>query len=152
MEAIMSEHEGPLLRYAARILGNSGMAGDAVEEVFIRFFRNRDWRVDVARGEASIWLYRTVHEIAAGRICSDRVTARGVPKAYSSQQRPAEKAMEAIRGLDLHEQQVIVLKVFEHKSNFEISRITGISETMVAASLSLYIMKVATELKKAGLL
>ena len=79
----MSEHEGPLLSYAARILGDGGMAEDAVEEVFIRFFRNRDWRVDIIREEASIWLYRTVHEIAAGRICrpehtSDRELARGV--------------------------------------------------------------------------
>lgn len=162
MEAIVAEHEGELLRYAARILNNRQSAQDVVQNVFIKLFRS--WQKgtepsDRLRG----WLFRVTHNEAVDHIrresrlrqlherdseeraepCLDgRHCAMGVDEKKSI-------VLEHLRALHPREQQIVLLRLESGLSYREISRITGRTEGNVGNILHHAVKKLAERIGKA---
>ena len=62
-EHMVATYEAPLLRYAARLLRDPDAAQDAVQNAFLRLYRN--WPGAWEPGPAvSSWLYRVTHNAA----------------------------------------------------------------------------------------
>jgi len=149
VEAVISSHEGPLLRYAMMLLGNSEAVQDAVEEAFVKVLVDPAEAAGMPDGSLSIRLYRAVSAAVSSRFAKQGRLKRGAPAEMPA---PAEAALNAVRTLDFAEQNVVILKIFEGKNNEEISHITGLGKDCVDEMLRRSIIKTAEELKKAGLL
>jgi len=161
-EAIVSEYEGRLLRYAARILRDYGAAQDVVQDTFIKLFRN--WKEELTPSpNLSSWLYRVAHNAAVDLLrkrerrrllhskqaeMSDRfsVPNRGAAFRGSAE---SDSAGTVLKTLSLREQQLVILKIYEEKSYKEISQITGITVSNVGYILHHAMKKMAEEFKKA---
>lgn len=168
MEAIMTEHESGLLRYATRLLNNPDTAQDVVQNVFIKLYRNwpegmnpspklKSWLYSVTHNEAVDTIrresrLRLLHEKQAGdpsletaASCADGVHC----PAPSSEDRRAA-VMEHLRKLDPRQQQVLLLRLEEGLSYREISAATGRSEGNVGNLLHHAVKDLAARLKRAG--
>jgi RNA polymerase sigma factor (sigma-70 family) len=159
LEAIIVEYEAPLLRYAGRILRDSHAAQDVVQNAFLRLLKTwaGEW---MPSAQISVWLYRVVHNCAVDYIRTESRRellhlrhAENEPEAVppdlgrgSDVTDEALRAVEMLRGLDLREQQLVILKVFEDKSYKEISEITGLSVSNVG-----YILHFAMKRMAAGM-
>lgn len=155
-EAIVSEYEGPLLRYAGRILFDRVAAQDVVQNTLLRLFRH--WPGDlIPSPQLSSWLYRVAHNCAVDYLRresrrhhvhkkhaeerSDFVAPnRGEGFRISEQ---AAKAAQALQQLSLREQQLVILKVYEEKTYKEISEITELSVSNVGYILHYAMKKLA---------
>jgi RNA polymerase sigma-70 factor (ECF subfamily) len=161
-DAIVSEYEGPLLRYVSRIVHNPDSAQDVVQDTFIRLFRT--WKEELTPGPNVLsWLYRVSHNIAVdllrgqnrrfllhlrqSREQDDSVSP--VLESTAPVSPEAEKAAAAMDGLSLREKQLVILKVYEEKSYREISEITGLTVGNVGYILHNAMGKLAEKLKKA---
>jgi len=161
-EAVVSQYEGSLLRYAARIVCDYNAAQDIVQDTFIRFFKK--WKDDpMPSRRMSSWLYRVAHNRAVDylrresrrhllhlRHAADQETSASPDRGRAFRiSEAAEQAVNALRGLALREQQLVILKVYEDKSYREISEITGLTVSNVGYILHHAMKKMAAELKKA---
>jgi len=159
-ETIVSEYEGPLLRYITRIVRNADTAQDIAQNTFIRFFKN--WNDELAPcPQVSAWLYRVAHNCAIDYIRKE--TRRDMLHTNAGNEQPtstppnrgesfriseeAEKAANALKTLSDREQQLVVLKVYEEKSYREISEITGLTVGNVGYILHHAMKKMAVQLK-----
>lgn len=160
-EAVVSEYEGPLLRYATRVTRNENTAQDIVQETLIRLLRS--WRDELTPSpQLSSWLYRVAHNCAVDHMRkesrrhllhtrhaeeSDLSVApdRGRGDRVSDE---AARAAAALQTLSLRERQLVILKVYESKSYREISEIAGLSVGNVGYILHHAMKKLAAELKK----
>ena len=62
LESVIDTFEGPLLRYATGIVGDHGLAQDAVQDAFVAL--SSHWHVDqVPLSETHLrnWLFKVVH-------------------------------------------------------------------------------------------
>ena len=161
-EGVVSEYEGRLLRYAARILWDYGAAQDTVQDTFIKLFRS--WKEELTPSpNLSSWLYRVTHNGAV-----DLLRKRQRRRLLHSKEAEmsghfvapnrgdgfrgsaaSDSAGAALKMLSLREQQLVVLKIYEEKSYKEISQITGITVSNVGYILHHAMKKMAEELKKA---
>ncbi|MDA0991784.1 MAG: sigma-70 family RNA polymerase sigma factor [Verrucomicrobia bacterium] len=155
-EGVVSEYEGALLRYAGRILANQTAAQDVVQNAFVRCYRN--WKDGFEPSpQLSSWLYRVAHNCAVDylrkesrrhllhhRQAEHQPTAvaadRGAAFRISDQ---AAQAARALQTLDLREQQLVILKIYEEKSYKEISTITGLTTSNVGYILHHAMKKMA---------
>jgi DNA-directed RNA polymerase specialized sigma24 family protein len=144
-DKVIARHEGKLLGYAMRVVGDSHRAQNLVEKAFIQVLGSREKQCGLSSDELTAELYRVIYNAAIRLIPSKKRCSAVEIDAW-------QKAMEAVRGLEPMEQQIVILKIFECMTNQEISRITLISEEKVAILLCKSVIKVADELKKAGLL
>ena len=62
-EAIVSEYESALLRYAARIVGGPNAAQDVVQNTFLKLFKHWNEGATPSR-QLAAWLYRVTHNCA----------------------------------------------------------------------------------------
>ena len=62
VEALVSEHGGPLLAYALRHVGDRGQAEDVVQETLLRAWQRLD-RLDPDRGSLRPWLFTVAHNV-----------------------------------------------------------------------------------------
>lgn len=154
-EAIVSEYEGPLLRYAARVTNNVDAAQDVVQVAFLRLFKHWDEQL-VPSPKISNWLYRVTHNCAVDYIRKESRRSE-LHKAHAeecaSSSRFAfggytDKVLSALDVLDMREKQLVLLKVFDEKSYKEISDITGLTVTNVGYILHNAMKKMAQRLKK----
>jgi len=160
-DAIVSEYEGTLLRYVARIVYDYDVAQDVVQETFIRLFKN--WRDELQSSPQILsWLYRVAHNCAVDHLRKEfRRNILHIRHARERQEfippnrgegfhisEAAEKAAGVLRKLSLREQQLVILKVYEEKSYREISDITGLTVSNVGYILHYAMKKMAEELKK----
>jgi len=160
--AIVSEYESALLRYAARIVQHHDAAQNIVQDAFIKLYRN--WKDELLPSAQMLsWLYRVTHNCAIDHLRHE--TRSQLLHVRHAEQRDefvppnrgegfiisddAEKAVVALRKLTLREQQLVVLKVYEEKSYAEISEITGLTTTNVGYILHYAMKKLVAELKKA---
>jgi len=160
-EAVVSEYEGLLLRYSARILQDEHAAQDVVQETFLRLFRN--WKEPFKPcSKMASWLYRVAHNCAVDYL--RRQANREIAHVRHAQEQPeavpphrggepsiseaAEKAAQALQKLSLRERQLVILKVYEEKSYKEISEIMGLSVSNVGYLLHVAMKKLAAELKR----
>ncbi len=159
--AIVSEYEAALLRYAARLLGNSSAAEDVVQEAFIKLYRRWEGTLEPSAG-LSAWLYRVVHNQAVDYIKKESrrsdahqrhieehavMSAPSRPGANRSADETRLNVRDALEKLPLRERELVVLKIFENKSYKEISEITGLTTGYVGNILH-HAMKRLTEILK----
>ena len=158
----MSEYEAALLRYANRLLGNSDIVQDVVQDVFIRLYRT--WKDELKPGpQISTWLYRVAHNCAVDAMRRDHrrelLHLRHANEKADDVQMPrltidpeisdaAEQAAQALRTLNVREQQLVILKVYEDKSYKEIAEIVGISVGNVGYILHYAMRKLAAAMRK----
>ena len=165
MEAIVSEHETALLRYAGRIVNNATSAQDVVQNVFVKLFKL--WKEGM-RPSANLkgWLYRVTHNEAVDYIRREsrrrdlhvRHTEQqaidcpdGLRCAEANQERK-QLVLQFLGRLHPREQQVLLLRLEEGLSYREISGVTGRSEGNVGNILHHAVRKLSQELKKVGCL
>ncbi len=159
-EAIVAEYEGPLLRYALRLVRNYDSAQDVVQDAFIKLFRK--WKEELAPSpKVSSWLYRVCHNCAVDHIRKE--SRRQSLHKRHAEEHPvsvppnrgeafrisdaAARADMALRELSLREQQLVILKVYEEKSYKEIGEIMGLSSGNVGYILHHAMRKMAEALK-----
>ena len=81
IRSVLTEYEGPLTRYAARITGDAERARDVVQETFLRLCREDRARVD---GHLSRWLFTVCRNHALDiRRKERRIETLGITSAAS---------------------------------------------------------------------
>ena len=169
LRAWMREFEGPLLRYAGRILGpDSGDPEDVVQQVFIRCFeymmRNGP---DSIRNPAS-WLFRVAHNLArdAGRRRRRwkglRKTAEEdpvfpAPDAPASPEAALDRelrhaVLDELDALPDLEKEILVLKFDQGLTLRDICEVTGMKLSTVHYHLQRGLRMLAERLRARGLL
>lgn len=126
------EYEAPLLRYASGLLRDPHAAQDVVQNVFIKLFRQ--WAPGKHPTESiRPWLYRVTHNEAIDYLRRQKRLAflhwkhaqEPAPAANPAGDDRIEQVLAAVRKLDLHEQQVVLLRLQEGLSYEDIARVTG---------------------------
>ncbi len=141
VEAAVREHQAPLVRYAARLVGDVERARDIVQDTFVRLLRQPPERIN---GHVVEWLYTVCRNRALdvsrkeGRV---RSFAEGeIEDVRADTPRPgreleAEETRECVLALidrlPPNQQEVIRLKFQSGFSYKEISRITALSVSNV---------------------
>lgn len=160
-DRVVSAYEAPLLRYAARILGNRDAAQDVVQNALLRLFRT--WADSLEPSpQLSAWLYRVAHNCAVDHMRAE--SRRTLLHARHAEESPdslppnrgrefrlsesAELAGAALLRLNIRERQLVVLKVYEEKSYKEISEITGLTVSNVGFILHGAMKKLAAALRE----
>ncbi|MCE9615447.1 MAG: sigma-70 family RNA polymerase sigma factor [Lentisphaerae bacterium] len=159
-ERLVAEYEAPLLRYAARILRDPNAAQDAVQNAFLRLYHNwsEAWEPSP---QLSSWLYRVTHNVAVDHL--RRESRLQILHQKEAAERPqdlppdrgdafrvsdaAAAAAQALRTLELREQQLVILKIYEEKSYRDISEITGLTVSNVGYILHHAMKKLAQALR-----
>ena len=165
IEALFSALESPLLSYARRLLPDTDMAEDVVQEAFVRLHTQFD-QVHQPRN----WLYRTVHNLAlnhqrhAGKTVSlegrtdpgkggdsDLADPQLLPDEQIARWEGIGLVRLGLRSLDVRSRELVRLKFTEDLSYRQISERTGLSVGHVGYLLHHALKSLAAELTKAGL-
>ncbi|HWA25896.1 MAG TPA: sigma-70 family RNA polymerase sigma factor [Lacunisphaera sp.] len=138
VQAAVARHQGPLLRYATRLLhGDADRARDVVQDTFVRLMAQPPEQVD---GHVAEWLFTVcrnrshdvlrkegrMSRLAEGQV--DRIVA-GEPRPGATLERSEQHAavLKLISQLPPNQQEVVRLKFQNGFSYQEISRITSLS-------------------------
>ena len=135
--AVVTQYQGPLTRYATRLLGDADRARDAVQDTFIRLMERPLGEIDHHLAE---WLFTVCRhrslDILRKESRMSRFDESAIERVPSADPRPGhalerEETHAAMRrlidGLPARQQEVIRLKFQDGFSYKEISRITKIS-------------------------
>ncbi len=165
IEELFATLEGPLLGYARRLLSDTHVAEDIVQEAFMKLHAQRT----AVRAPRS-WLYRTVHNLAlnhrrdSSKIISmtpqgddqggdDNLQDPGLrPDEQYVRDEGAGLVRESLKNLDASGQELIRLRFTENLSYQQISEQTGVSLGNVGYRLHHLIKSLAAELARAGLI
>ncbi len=137
VRATLRDHERPLLRYAAHLLGDADRARDIVQDTFVKLCRQPVSAVD---GHAAEWLFTVVRRAALdvlrkeGRMSrfaegqAERlVAAEPTPAAQTEHQESWRLVLAQLDRLPSNQQEVVRLKFQEGFSYKEIADITRLS-------------------------
>ena len=164
VEDVVAEYESVLLRYATRLVNDASAAQDVVQDVFIKLCRG--WRNGSRPGEQLRgWLFRVTHNAAVDyirkesrlRVLHERqaeelnTAAPAGPRRELAAKESMDLVLEHLRRLDPREQQVVVLRLQEGMSYREIAEVTQRSEGNVGCILHHAMKKLATSLRRAGI-
>jgi RNA polymerase sigma-70 factor (ECF subfamily) len=141
LREVFDQYEGPLVRYAQRLLGDPHRACDVVQDTFVQLCRQprskvekavRQWLFAVCRNRAMDVLKKE-HRMTA---LNDEQQAGCVsPEVAASermeQRETAGQARAILVTLPTNQQEVIRLKVQEGLTYREISEVTGLSVSNV---------------------
>lgn len=137
----LARHEGPLIRYAARLTGSVERARDVVQDAFTRLCQQDRTGID---GHVTQWLYTvcrnraltvrrketrmtTLSDAAAAlRVCPDPI-----PPAAAEQRESQSHVVSLMAALPDNQQEVLVLKFQSELSYREIAGVLDISVTNV---------------------
>ena len=161
-ETLVSRYEGPLLRYAGRLVADPNLAQDVVQESFLRLIRE-------VRGidhveDLSVWLYRVcrnasidvVRKEARMRKTHERAQALKPelsPTPDPVEAREAESIVQReLDSLPARQRDVLLLRVQQRKSYSEISSMTGLTEGNVGYLIHHGLRDLAQRLRAAGVL
>lgn len=139
--AALDRYEGPLLRYAARLVGQVDRARDVVQDVFLKLCREDPARLE---GRLAPWLYRVCRNQALdvrrreGRSQPlDEHTLDAQPSPLPAPthtvdaREAAQEALRRLAALPENQQEVLRLK-FQHDLSYrDISEVTGLSVSYV---------------------
>jgi RNA polymerase sigma-70 factor (ECF subfamily) len=141
LERTFAEQQAPLIRYAARLLGDPDRARDVVQDTFVKFMAQP---LDAVNGHAVEWLFTVCRHRALdvlrkeGRMRSfeagqiERVTApEPRPGRDLEQAETRATILRLIDALPPNQQEVVRLKFQNGFSYKEISRITTLSVSNV---------------------
>ena len=163
IEELFAALESPLLSYALRLVGDTAVAEDTVQEAFMKL--HQQW-VEVR--EPRRWLYRTVHNLALNH---QRGKGKIVPLVQHDESSPAEAADPkplpdeeiarwesiglvrlSLDTLDERSRELIRLKFTEGLSYKEISQRTGLTNGHVGYLLHHALKSIAAELARTGVI
>ena len=141
VRSAVEQFQGPLLRYAARLVGDPDRARDVVQDVFLRLATQP---ADAVTGHLAEWLFTVCRNRAfdvhrkEGRMTAfaegaeERVVAAEPRPGAALEAAEAHAAvLRLIDRLPAHQQEVIRLKFQNGFSYKEISRITSLSVSNV---------------------
>jgi RNA polymerase sigma-70 factor (ECF subfamily) len=138
---VFREYEGPLVRYAARLLGDADRARDVAQDAFLKLCREprhkveqrvRSWLFTVCRNRAMDILKKENRMRALSDGHADLCESTGPgPEAAIETRETAGKARKLLAGLPDNQREVIRLKVQNGMSYREISEVTGLSVSNV---------------------
>ena len=142
LRSVMDRHEGPLLRYAARIVGEVDRGRDVVQDAFLRLWAKRptDWD----DSHVAQWLFTVCRNLALD-ICrkerrmsllgeqqiGDAGEAAESPPAAAERREQVGQVAEALAELPTNQQEVLRLKFQNGFSYKQIAGITGLSVSNV---------------------
>lgn len=164
MESIVAEYETSLLRYATRIINNTSLAQDVVQNVFIKLMKA--WQPGTQpSSKLKGWLYRVTHNEAVDYVRkesrlkllhNEHATENNLncPDGHNCPITPEEKmklALRYVKRLPMREQQVLLLRLQEGLSYKEIAEITGRSQGNVGNILHHAVQKLSAKLREAGI-
>jgi RNA polymerase sigma-70 factor (ECF subfamily) len=157
---VLARYEGPLLRHAAAILGDSAAAQDVVQEAFLKLLGNGH-PVENLPG----WLHRVTHNLALDHLRRESRLRRlhrdaapdSEPLADSADRELDRREAEAVLAQELgklppNERAVLFLKLKEHKSYKEISAITGLGTGNVGFLIHQGLKRLSARLRPAAAL
>jgi len=141
IESVVREYEGPLVRYAQRLLGDGHRAQDVVQDTFLRLCREprdklagrlRAWLFSVCRNRAMDVLKKehrmTTLSDQQAQAC---IAGDGEPASALEHQEAVARAAAVLAVLPANQQEVIRLKLQDGLSYREISDVTGLSVSNV---------------------
>ncbi|HUJ09064.1 MAG TPA: sigma-70 family RNA polymerase sigma factor [Verrucomicrobiae bacterium] len=141
MRSVLAQHEGPLLRYAARITRNLEQARDVVQDTFLRLCREHperlnshltEWLFTVCRNRALDIVRKESRTRALTEIdLSTRESADPSPDVAAEKRESTCDVFRALDELPVNQQEVIRLKFQNDLSYREISRVTNLSVSNV---------------------
>ena len=159
IEAIMQTWQGPLLRYARRLLCGHDAAQDVVQDAFIRYLQYQANPDKTPVRQVKSWLYQVTHNLALDYIRKNRRHEDAVnemelrppknipaPDTILARRDTTETAMKTLQILSERDQQVVLLKIMEEKSYREIAEIMELSVSNVGFILHASLKKLATAL------
>lgn len=162
VEALFAVYEGPLLRYAFKLVQDREICQEIVQETFMRLHTHIE-KVEKPRP----WLFRTAHNLAMNHHRSGQkivplefeVDGAEVEIPIDGAVRPDQEVqrLEAIEQTRLcllrladRDRELIRLKFEEDLSYKEISERTGLTVSNVGYILHHALKRLATELKQSG--
>ncbi|MEM4248629.1 MAG: RNA polymerase sigma factor [Candidatus Nanoarchaeia archaeon] len=162
---LVAEHESELCRYAVRLLRDSQLAKDAVQEAFIQYLRNSQGKASVEVANARAWLFKATRNKCLDILKSARhkheTTDENMHEWTDESPAPDEIAekndmMEIVRkklaSLPERDRELLCLKLEHGRSYKEISEITGLSISNVGFILHTAIKRLARELQQEGII
>ena len=147
LEALFQEHHGAVYRAAYRITGDAADAEDVLQTVFVRLLRRED-ELDLS-ASASSYLHRAAVNAALDLLRSRR-RSRAValaevegaleetgpgPERSRGGRELAARLRAALTRLPPKSAEIFTLRYFEERSNLEIARMLGVSQTSIAVIL-----------------
>lgn len=162
--ALVTRHEGALLRHARVLLGDGRAGEDVVQEVLLRLARKPPELPPEVRGDAraehavlSSWLHQVLRNLCMdtqrgerrrrrreAEVSSAEATSGGVETVEAADTRAAVE--RGLARLALEQREVLVLRLFEDKSYAEIAAITGRKVGTVGWLISVGMKALAAEL------
>jgi RNA polymerase sigma factor (sigma-70 family) len=161
IEVLIERHEGELLRYAIRLIGDRALVEDVVQEAFLAWVRAT--RGGTAIDDSIAWLYRVVRNRARDAKRREiRVHKREAAVATLDRGCADVDALERdercdaisrlLGGLDEMTREVLQLSVVDGKSYRQIAEITGVSLGTVANRVHRGLSRISGGLRAAGVL
>ena len=162
LRSVMDRHEGPLLRYAAHLLGDAERARDVVQDTFLKLCES-------SRGESddhlSQWLFTVCRNRAIDVLRKERrmslldadiqaaqPSKDPSPPAVAQRKEVAELVSDAVAALPGRQQEVIRLKFQNGFSYKQIAAITGLSVSNVGFAIHAAVKQLRDSLQARGLI
>jgi RNA polymerase sigma factor (sigma-70 family) len=154
LRSVVASHEGPLIRYAARITGDMERARDVVQDTFLRLCEQDRHELD---GRLAEWLYtvcrrraldvqRKEHRMRATLPEElDRCAGPAPPHDIAERDEAHAAVLAVIGRLPENQQEVVRLKFQSGLSYREIAGVTGLSVTNVGYLLHVALKAVRKE-------
>ena len=163
LRSVMDRHEGPLLRYAARILGDVDRGRDVVQDVLMRLWAKR--QADWDESHVAQWLFTVCRNLSLDICRKERrmsllgeqqvAAAAGADESPPAAAERAEQVGQVARALELlpaNQQEVIRLKFQNGFSYKQIAGITGLSVSNVGFLIHTGIGKLRQRFQADGLI
>jgi len=161
MRAVMDRHEGPLLRYAARILGDLERGRDVVQDAFLKLWKSDHFGID---DNVAQWLFAVCRNRAvdvlrkekpmtglSDEIKKTHAVAGSGPQAIAEKLEAAGQVKVAVAQLPENQQEVLRLKFQNGFTYKQIARITGLSVSGVGFHIHTAMQTLRRKFKVAGL-
>ena len=155
LERTISEQQGPLLRYATRLLSDPDRARDVVQDTFVKLMAQP---AEAVNGHTVEWLFTVCRNRALDVIRKEgrmkrfedgqmeRVTATELRPGRALEQAETQAAiLQLIECLAPNQQEVVRLKFQNGFSYKEISRITALSVSNVGFLIHTAVARLRTE-------
>lgn len=155
LERTVAEHQGALLRFATRLLGDPDRARDVVQDTFVRLMSQPRGEID---GHLVEWLYTVCRHRALDVLRKEgrmlRFEEGQAERVRSAEPRPgreieaAETHAEVLRLIERlppNQREVVRLKFQDGFSYKEISRITELSVSNVGFLIHTAVSRLRTE-------
>ncbi len=155
-QAVVARYEGPLLRYAARLVGDVELGRDVVQDTLLQLCRKDRAAVD---GHLAEWLFTVCRhrsldvlrkEIHMTTLTAERAAAQESRElqltAAAEQRETSQQVQQLLSELTQNQQEVVRLKFQVGLSYREISRITGLSVSNVGYLIHTAIQKLRQRL------